>query len=243
MITAVFGNRLAIRVVAWMPSTPGMLMSIRTMSGSRRSARSMPSCPPSAIPTISTSGSKRRSLATLSRLSEMSSTIRTLILPEPAIPGSTPIGPAARTRPPTETGAGDGGSPPRIAPVLAHRAPSPESCCCAVDQPLTALLVRRRDRRRDLGLRPGRDRPWHRQRVVGAVVEDLETDPGRVHQGVVVLCPHHDLILVPGVLDERQQLGLLSGDFQDQVPGGRLRRVVLRIRLPLGHDLPVGARR
>jgi hypothetical protein len=58
---------------------PGMLMSIRTTSGRSALAISMASGPPAAAPTTSTSLSKPSSFERWSRVSGMSSTIRTLM--------------------------------------------------------------------------------------------------------------------------------------------------------------------
>src|SRR5262245_16657921 len=62
------------------PSRPGMLMSIRTTSGSSLAAISRPSAPLSATPTTSTSVSKESSFERWSRVSAMSSTMTTRIL-------------------------------------------------------------------------------------------------------------------------------------------------------------------
>src|SRR5262245_36861468 len=62
------------------PSRPGMLMSIRTTSGSSLAAISRPSVPVSATPTTSTSVSKESSFERWSRVSAMSSTMTTRIL-------------------------------------------------------------------------------------------------------------------------------------------------------------------
>src|SRR5579875_1455479 len=81
MMTWETGTSLEIASVARMPSIPGMLMSMRTMSGCSSFARSMALGPSSAPPTISTSSSNWSSLATLARASAKSSTTRTRILP------------------------------------------------------------------------------------------------------------------------------------------------------------------
>jgi hypothetical protein len=65
--------------VAEMPSMSGMLMSIRITSGESLVASEIASEPEEAVPTTSMSCSKPSSLARWSRVSGMSSTIRTLI--------------------------------------------------------------------------------------------------------------------------------------------------------------------
>ncbi len=62
-----------------MPSMSGMLMSIRTTSGVRELARLMASLPDAAEPTTSMSLSKPSSFVRWSRVSGMSSTMRTRI--------------------------------------------------------------------------------------------------------------------------------------------------------------------
>ena len=65
--------------MAAIPSISGMLMSIRTMSGRSFAAISSASAPDAAAPTTSTSFSNPRSFVRWSRVSVMSSTIRTRI--------------------------------------------------------------------------------------------------------------------------------------------------------------------
>src|ERR1035437_6900898 len=79
MTTAAAGTCADRRSVAVMPSMSGMLMSIRTTSGRILAAISIASAPDDAAPTTSMSGSKPSSLARWSRVSEMSSTMRTRI--------------------------------------------------------------------------------------------------------------------------------------------------------------------
>src|SRR6185369_17484773 len=79
MITAAVGTSAASFSVAVMPSMPGMLMSIRTTSGFTEAAIWTASGPPAAAPTTSTSLSKPSSFDRWSRVSGMSSTIRTLM--------------------------------------------------------------------------------------------------------------------------------------------------------------------
>src|SRR5258705_6737789 len=79
MTTAVVGASAASFSVAVMPSIPGMLMSIRTTSGLSAAAICTASGPAAAAPTTSTSLSKPSSFDRWSRVSGMSSTIRTLM--------------------------------------------------------------------------------------------------------------------------------------------------------------------
>src|ERR1035437_2368229 len=79
MTTAAAGTCAARSSVAVMPSMSGMLMSMRTTSGRILAASSIASAPDDAAPTTSMSGSKPSSLARWSRVSEMSSTMRTRI--------------------------------------------------------------------------------------------------------------------------------------------------------------------
>src|ERR1035437_444299 len=79
MTTAASGTCADRRSVAVMPSMSGMLMSIRTTSGRILAASSIASAPDDAVPTTSISGSKPSSLARWSRVSEISSTMRTRI--------------------------------------------------------------------------------------------------------------------------------------------------------------------
>ena len=62
-----------------MPSMSGMLMSIKITSGRIFVASAMASAPEDAVPATSMSGSKPNSFARWSRVSGMSSTMRTLI--------------------------------------------------------------------------------------------------------------------------------------------------------------------
>src|SRR3990172_7931318 len=79
MTPAAVGTAEASFSVAVMPSMPGMLMSIRTTSGLTAAAISRASGPLAAAPTTSTSASKPSSFERWSRVSGMSSTIRTLM--------------------------------------------------------------------------------------------------------------------------------------------------------------------
>src|SRR5664279_4963327 len=79
MTTAASGTRADRRSVDVMPSMSGMLMSIRTTSGRILAANSIASAPDDAVPTTSISGAKPSSLARWSRVSEISSTMRTRI--------------------------------------------------------------------------------------------------------------------------------------------------------------------
>jgi hypothetical protein len=79
MITEAVGTARAISSVVAMPSMSGMLMSMRTMSGVSLVASLRASTPDAAAPTTSMSPSKPRSFERWSRVSGMSSTIRTRI--------------------------------------------------------------------------------------------------------------------------------------------------------------------
>src|SRR6476661_438068 len=195
MITAVFGNRLVILVVAVMPSMPGILTSIRTMFGSSRSHRLSASSPLSAIPTTSTSGSKRSSFATLSRLSAMSSTIRTRILPLivlacPALASCCQLSNSCRLG-------------------LERRGVRNYAIPAALPIEMVLLLV-------VLGLRSfDRLRPWHRVGLVRH--QDLERDASRRCHRVVILAAHDHTDAVVRVLHERDGLSLLRSDLEDQL--------------------------
>src|SRR6476661_2235126 len=216
MITAVFGNRLVILVVAVMPSMPGILTSIRTMFGSSRSHRLSASSPLSAIPTTSTSGSKRSSFATLSRLSAMSSTIRTRILPLivlacPALASCCQLSNSCRLG-------------------LERRGVRNYAIPAALPIEMVLLLV-------VLSLRSlDRLRPWHRVGLVRH--QDLERDASRRCHRVVILAAHDHTDAVVRVLHEGDRLGLLRADFQDQlalvaVAAGNRGSVGVRNLLPL----------
>ncbi len=79
MITDAAGAEWDISSVVAMPSMSGMLMSIRTTSGESFVARSRASAPDAAEPTTSMSLSKPSSFVRWSRVSGMSSTMRTRI--------------------------------------------------------------------------------------------------------------------------------------------------------------------
>ena len=80
MITGEWGASEASTSVAWMPSISGMLTSMRMTSGPSLSASATASLPLVAVATTSMSSSKERSFRRLSRVLEMSSTIKTLIV-------------------------------------------------------------------------------------------------------------------------------------------------------------------
>src|SRR5665647_712534 len=87
MITAESGAMEEITSVAAMPSMPGILISMRTISGRISLISFMPCSASGADPTTSISRSKKSSLAMLSRVSAKSSTITTLILEDtPPLP-------------------------------------------------------------------------------------------------------------------------------------------------------------
>ena len=77
MITEADGSTAAICSVVAMPSMPGMLMSMSTIAGCRRWASSSASGPEAAAPTTSMSLSNPSSFVRWSRVSWMSSTMRT----------------------------------------------------------------------------------------------------------------------------------------------------------------------
>jgi hypothetical protein len=79
MMTDAVGTARAISSVVAMPSMSGMLMSISTTSGVSDDASLMASPPEAAAPTTSMSPSKPSSFERWSRVSGISSTIRTRI--------------------------------------------------------------------------------------------------------------------------------------------------------------------
>src|SRR5438270_8103045 len=79
MMIGVVGSRCEMISDAATPSMPGMLMSMTMTSGRRSMAALIASSPESAVPHTSTSCSKLRSFVRWSRVSGMSSTIKTLI--------------------------------------------------------------------------------------------------------------------------------------------------------------------
>src|SRR5439155_18701150 len=79
MMIGVVGSRCEMISEAATPSMPGMLMSMTITSGRRSIAVLTASSPDSAVPHTSTSCSKLKSFVRCSRVSGMSSTIRTLI--------------------------------------------------------------------------------------------------------------------------------------------------------------------
>src|SRR5438874_10053548 len=79
MVIGVVGSRCEMISEAATPSMPGMLMSMTITSGRRSIADLTASSPDSAVPHTSTSCSKLKSFVRCSRVSGMSSTIRTLI--------------------------------------------------------------------------------------------------------------------------------------------------------------------
>ena len=80
MITALFGSRCEMISAAAMPSMPGMLMSMTITSGRMSIDIWIASSPEEAVPATSISRSSPRRRDRWSRVSGMSSTIRTLIM-------------------------------------------------------------------------------------------------------------------------------------------------------------------
>jgi len=79
MMIGVVGSRCEMISEAATPSIPGMLMSMTMTSGRSSMATLIASSPESAVPQTSTSCSKLSSFVRWSRVSGMSSTIKTLI--------------------------------------------------------------------------------------------------------------------------------------------------------------------
>ena len=88
MMIGVVGSRCEMISEAATPSMPGMLMSMTITSGRSSIAALIASSPESAVPHTSTSCSKLSSFVRWSRVSGMSSTIRTLITAFPSGSGS-----------------------------------------------------------------------------------------------------------------------------------------------------------
>ncbi len=84
MMMGVVGSRWEMISDAATPSMPGMLMSMTMTSGRRSMAIWIASSPEPAFPHTSTSCSKPRSFVRWSRVSGMSSTMRTLITGRPS---------------------------------------------------------------------------------------------------------------------------------------------------------------
>src|SRR5258706_331440 len=80
MMTGEPGTSWARISVAWIPSSCGMLTSMRTTSGCNRRVSSMAFFPSAAVPQTSMSSSKLSSFWRFSRVLGMSSTIRTRIM-------------------------------------------------------------------------------------------------------------------------------------------------------------------
>ena len=80
MITGLFGSRCEMISAVAMPSMPGMLMSMTMTSGRSSMAIWIASSPEEAVPATSISRSSPRRRDRWSRVSGMSSTIRTLIM-------------------------------------------------------------------------------------------------------------------------------------------------------------------